>query len=165
MRLTLVALLVTIVGTAFPKLARAQAIKGFCAAAQKHVQGDAKLSAAVEQVFGHPHYGVTSEQDAACIYPLQVLRSASADVLLTTGNEPGQACYGCSASLSAYFLARRGGGLQLVNKAIDLITSGRSGDPGDISAITIGGDDGMAIESGGMFQGHTSTAVRFYAFR
>ena len=88
--------------------------------------------------------------------PLQVLRYGSADVLLTIGNEPGQACHGCSASLSAYFLARTGGGLKLVNKAIDFGQSGTFGSPGDISPIRIGADDGIAIETGGTFQGHTS---------
>lgn len=164
MRSTLLALLV-IIGCSSVGAAQAQAIKGFCAAAQQHVAGDPKLSAAVEQVFGHPFYGVASQQDAACIYPLQVLRYASADVLLTAGNEPGQACHGCSASVSAYFLARRGGGLQLVNRAIDFAQEGTSGDPGDFSAVSIGGDDGMAVENGGTFGGHTTTALHFYAFR
>ena len=107
---------------------------------------------------------MASQQDAACIYPLQVLRYGSADVLLTMGNEPGQACHGCSASLSVYFLARTGGGLKLVNKAIDFGQAGTFGSPGDISAIRIGQDDGIAIESGGTFQGHTSTMLDFYAF-
>ena len=164
MRPTFLALL-ALVGLASIAPVRAQAIKGFCAAAQQHVAGDVKLSAAVEQVFGHPFYGVASQQDAACIYPLQVLRYASADVLLTIGNEPGQACHGCSASVSAYFLARRGGGLQLVNKAVDFAQEGTSGDPGDFSAVSIGGDDGMAVENGGTFGGHTTTALHFYAFR
>lgn len=158
-------LLAAMIGAASPVTAQAQAPRGFCAAARTHVGGDAKLSAAVQQVFGHPSYGTAAGQDAACIYPLQVLRYASADVLLTINNEPGQACHGCSASLSAYVLARRGGGLQLVGKMVDFATSGTSGDPGDISPIGIGPDDGMAIESGGTFQGHTSTALQFYAFR
>ena len=34
----------------------------------------------------------------------------------------------------------------------------------DISPIEIGNDDGMAIESGGMFQGYSSAGVDFFAF-
>ena len=61
-------------------------------------------------------------------------------------------------------LARAGGGLKLVNKAIDFGQAGTFGSPGDISAIRIGRDDGMAIESGGTFQGHTLMLLDFYAF-
>lgn len=144
--------------------AHAQAIRGFCASAREHVRADTKLSEAVQQVFGQPSYSVPSLQDAACIYPLQVLRYGSADVLLTIGNEPGQACHGCSASLSAYFLARVGGGAKLVNKAIDFGEAGTSGFPGTISPVRIGADDGIAVESGGTFQGHTAIGLDFYAF-
>lgn len=158
------ALLPAVVGFTPASAAMAQGIRNFCAAARQHVEGDFKLSDAVRQVFGQPYYGVPSQQDAACIYPLQVLRYGSADVLLTMGNEPGQACHGCSASLSAYFLARTGGGLKLVNKAIDFGQAGTSGYPGDISPVRIGADDGIAIESGGTFQGHTLMLLDFYAF-
>ena len=56
---------------------------------------------------------------------------------------------------SAYFLARQGGGLKLVKKTIDFGQTGTFGYPGDISPIRIGHDDGIAIESGGTFQGHS----------
>lgn len=158
------ALFIFLAGLGLPTGARAQGIRSFCAAARQHVTADYRLSEAVRQVFGEPYYGVSSEQDAACIYPLQVLLYGSADVLLTIGNEPGQACHGCSASLSAYFLARMGGGLKLVNKTIDFGQAGTFGSPGDISAVRIGRDDGIAIESGGTFQGHTFTMLDFYAF-
>ena len=164
MRYRLVLALLPLAGFGLHDQARAQGIRDFCASARPHVEGDLKLSDAVRQVFGQPYYGVPSRQDAACIYPLQVLRYGSADVLLTMGNEPGQACHGCSASLSAYFLARTGGGLKLVNKAIDFGQAGTFGSPGDISPIRIGRDDGIAIESGGTFQGHTATGLDFYAF-
>ena len=34
-----------------------------------------------------------------------------------------------------------------------------------MTPIAIGGDDGIAIESGGLFQGYASSALDFYAFR
>lgn len=165
MRLHLaLALLPPLAGFGLHGTAAAQGLRNFCAAARSHVDGDPKLSDAVRQVFGQPVYNVPSRQDAACLYPLKVLRYGTADVLLTIGNEPGQACHGCSASLSAYVLARTGGGLKLVNKAIDFGQAGTFGSPGDISPIRIGRDDGIAIESGGTFQGHASTVLDFYAF-
>ena len=133
----------------------------FCAAAKKPVDADPRLAAEVAAVFGKATFKATGED---CLYPLQVLRYASADVLVFQAGEPGGRCHGYGAQLSAYVVRRVNGGFKTVRRYRQFATLGTFGAVGDISAIEIGGDDGMAIESGGMFQGYAFTAVDFYAF-
>ena len=142
--------------------AQAQSLRTFCAAAAKPVQSDSRLSDAVRAVFGPVSFGSKAEE---CIYPLKVLRYASADVLLTQGNVPGDACHGCSAYLSAYVLRRAGGDLKPVARFVDFAEVGTFGAAGDVSPVTIGGDDGLAIEGGGAFQGYSFTNLDLYVFR
>jgi hypothetical protein len=133
----------------------------FCAAAKKPVEADPRLAAAVAVVFGKATFEATGED---CLYALQVLRYASADVLVVQAGEPGGRCHGCGAPLSAYVLRRVDDGFKTVRRYRSFATLGTFGAVGNISAVEIDGDDGMAIESGGMFQGYGFTAVDFYAF-
>ena len=133
----------------------------FCAAAKKPLDTDPRLAAEVAAVFGEATFKATEED---CLYPLQGVRYASADVLVFQAGEPGGRCHGCGASLSAYVVRPVNGGFKTVRRYRQFATLGTFGAVGDISAIEIGGDDGMAIESGGMFQGYGFTAVDFYAF-
>jgi len=146
----------------FPAPSKSQAIRSFCAAAKEHISSDSRLSEAAKVVFGSPEY---SSQNEDCTYPLQVLRYADADVLLAIGNAPGEACHACSASLSAYVMRRKASGLQLVKRIIDFGQAGTFGNPGEISPVEIVGDDGFVVESGGTFQGYTSSSLDFYVFR
>ena len=57
-----------------------------------------------------------------------------------------------------------GGALKTVRSFRNFATLGTFGAAGDVSAVEIGGDDGVAIESGGTFQGYSSTGLDFYAF-
>src|SRR5271157_6131083 len=59
----------------------------FCASAKKPVETDPRLAAAVEAVFGKATFNATDED---CLYPLQVLRYASADVLVVQAGVPGE---------------------------------------------------------------------------
>ncbi len=133
----------------------------FCVAAKKPVEADPRLAAAVAAAFGRATFKSTGED---CLYPLKALHYASADVLLVQAGEPGQACHGCAAPLSAYVLRRVDDGLKTVARFPRFATLGTFGAVGEISAVEIGGDDGMAIESGGMFQGYGFSGVDFYAF-
>jgi hypothetical protein len=132
-----------------------------CAAAKKPVEADPRLATAVAAVFGKATFNSTAED---CLYPLQVLRYASADVLVVQAGEPGGLCHGCGAALSAYVLRRTDGGLKTVGHYRKFATLGTFGAVGAVSPVEIDGDDGMAIESGGMFLGYAFTAVNFYAF-
>jgi hypothetical protein len=61
-------------------------------------------------------------------------------------------------------LGRVDNGFKTVRRYRSFATLGTFGAVGDISAIEVDGDNGIAIESGGMFQGYGFTAVDFYAF-
>jgi hypothetical protein len=144
---------------AHPALAGAPA--AMCAAAKTEVRAGSLLASEVEAAFGKADFtGAGSD----CVYPLKVLRYASADVLLVQRGEPGEACHGCGALLSAYVIRRIGGGLRLVAKFPNFTQLGTFGAVGDVWPIEIAGDDAMAIESGGMFQGYSSSQLDFFAF-
>jgi len=134
---------------------------GLCAAAKKPVEAEPPLAAAVAAAFGDALFKATADD---CVYPLKVLHYATADVLIVQAGEPGHACHGCGAPLSAYVLRRVDGDSRLVRVYRKFATPGTFGVVEEISAIEIGGDDGMAIESGGMFQGYSSAGVDFFAF-
>jgi hypothetical protein len=141
--------------------ARAEPHTALCAAAKAEVGADALLAAEVAAVFGKADY---SDAASDCLYPLKALRYASADVLLVQAGEPGEGCHGCAAVLSAFVNQRVGGGLRNVAKFREFAQLGSSGAVIDITPIEIAGDDSMAIESGGTFQGYTSTRLDFFTF-
>jgi len=134
----------------------------FCAAAEKRLSANARLAAEVTTVFGKVDF-TGSEND--CLYPLRALRYASADVLLVQAGVPGEGCHGCEARLSAYVVQRIGGGLKAAGKFREFAQLGSNGGVADIVPIEIAGDDAIAIESGGTFQGYTSSSLDFFAFR
>jgi hypothetical protein len=155
-RLLLLAALLLI---AHPALAEPPA--PLCAAAKNEVRTDSLLASEVAAVFGKTDFA-GAESD--CLYPLKVLRYASADVLLVQAGAPGEGCHGCEATLSAYVIQRVGGGLKTVAKFHEFAQLGSNGAVMDVWPIEIAGDDAMAIESGGTFQGYTSSHIDFFAF-
>jgi hypothetical protein len=132
-----------------------------CAAAKKPVEAEPLLAAAVAAAFSRAPFKSTTDD---CVYPLKVMHYATADALIVQAGEPGSACHGCGAPLSAIVLERTDGGLKTVRAFRRFATPGTSGAVEDVSQIEIGGDDGMAIKSGGTFQGYSFTAVDFFAF-
>jgi hypothetical protein len=147
--------------TLAPFSASAGQTSALCAAARKSVESEPLLAAAVTAAFGKVTFKSTADD---CLYPLKILHYATADVLIVQAGEPGQACHGCGAPLSAYVLRRIDGGFRPVRRFLTFATVGTSGAVEEISSVEIGGDDGMAIESGGTFQGYTFAAVDFFAF-
>ena len=119
-----------------------------CAAAKESIQSKPLLATAVAAAFGKATFTAAGE---GCLYPLKVLPYASAEALVVQAGEPGQACHGCPTALSAYVLRKLEGGPKLVRVYRTFDTLGTFGAVGEISPIEIGDDDGMAIESGGMF--------------
>ena len=117
-----------------------------CAAAKKEVRADSLLASEVAAVFGKADFA-GAESD--CLYPLKVLRYASADVLLVQAGVPGEGCHGCEATLSTYVNQRVGGGLKTVAKFREFARLGSHGSVMDVWPIEIAGDDAMAIESAG----------------
>jgi hypothetical protein len=147
--------------TLAPFCASAGQPSALCAAAKRPVEAEPLLAAAVAAAFGKATFKATADD---CVYPLKVLHYAAADVLIVQAGEPGHACHGCGAPLSAHVLRRFDDGFKLVRVYRKFATLGTFGAVDDISPIEIGGDDGMAIKSSGMFQGYSSTAVDFFVF-
>jgi len=147
--------------TPAPFSASAGQSSALCAAAKQPVEAERLLAAAVAAAFDKATFSSASED---CAYPLKLLQYSAADVLIVQAGEPGKACHGCAAALSAYVLRKFDGGLKLVRVYRTFDKLGTFGAVGDISPIEIGGDDGIAIYSGGMFQGYSYGGVDFYAF-
>ncbi len=133
----------------------------YCRSVAAKLKADSDLAAAARASFGQP----ATTDDEACLYPLQLLRYADVDVLVSQTGEPGEACHGCEASLSATVLKRVPGGYKRGRSFDGFAKGGTFGAVASVTPIAIGGDDGIAIESGGTFQGYTSSALDLYAFR
>jgi hypothetical protein len=147
--------------TLVPFPASAGQSSALCAAAKKPVEANPLLASAVAAAFGKAPFTATAE---GCLYPLKVLPYPGAELLVVQAGEPGQACHGCAAPLSAYVLRKFAGGPKLVRVYRTFAMLGTFGAVGDISAVQIAGDDGMAIQSGGMFQGCGLEALTFTPF-
>ena len=121
-----------------------------------------RLASEVVAAFGRMSF-VGAADD--CVYPLEALRYASADVLLVQAGAPGEGCQQCMTTLSAYVIQRIGGGLKVVKRFHEFAQLGFNGNAGNASPIEIAGDDAIAIESAGVYQGYTMSGVDFFAFR
>jgi hypothetical protein len=133
----------------------------YCRSVAAKLKADGDLAAAARASFGERQ----ATDDEMCLYPLQLLRYADVDVLVSQTGEPGEACHGCEAILSATVLKRVPGGYQRARSFDAFAKGGSSGAVASVTPIAIGGDDGIAIESGGAFQGYASSALDLYAFR
>jgi hypothetical protein len=133
----------------------------YCRSVAAKLKADSDLAAAARAAFGQPE----ATDDETCLYPLQLLRYADVDVLVSQTGEPGEACHGCEADLSATVLKRVPGGYKRARSFDAFGKSGTFGAVASLAPIAIGGDDGMAIESGGIFQGYAYSALDLYAFR
>jgi hypothetical protein len=132
-----------------------------CDQAAAQLKADSDLAEATRAAFGEPG----STHDETCLYPLQVLRYADVDVLVTENVAPETVCDTCEADLSATVLKRIPEGFKRVRTFEVFGKTGGLGVAGSISPISIGGDDAIAVESGGHTQGYTYRALDLYAFR
>jgi hypothetical protein len=133
----------------------------FCEASAAKLKADSDLAQAAHVAFGQPGF----TKDDNCRHPLQVVRFADVDVLLTQSQAPETACHGCEAELSATVLRRIPGGYKSVKTFEAFGKMGSNGTVSSISPIAIGTDDGLAIEAGGTFQGYSNTTLDLFAFR
>ena len=133
----------------------------FCQAAAADLKADPALAEAAYAVFGHPGFA----DGDLCIAPLQRLHYADADVLISGDQAPGEACDGCTIKLSATVLQRAAGRLRQVWTFPAFAESASKGGPGKITAVTLGADDGIAIETAWATQGYSGRALELYAFR
>ncbi len=141
--------------------AAADAPLRYCRSVAAQLNADSDLAAAARAAFGARQ----ATDDETCLYPLQLLHYADVDVLVSQTGEPGEACHGCEADLSATVLKRVPGGAKRLRTFPSFAKAGSHGAVASVTAIAIGGDDGMAVESGGLFQGYASSTLDLYAFR
>ncbi len=158
LRLTFVALGLAV---ALAPATAANAPQRYCRSVAAKLKADSDLAGAARASFG----AVQATDDETCLYPLKLLRYADVDVLVSQTGEPGEACHGCEAELSATVLKRVPGGYKRLSAFPSFAKGGSNGALGAVTAVAIGGDDGIAIESGGTFQGYTASALDLYAFR
>ena len=128
----------------------------FCAAAKKPVDADPRMAADVAAVFGKATFKATGEDR---LYPLQVLRYASADVFVFQAGEPGGRCHGCGAPLSAYVLRRVNGGFKTVRRYRQFATLGTFGAVGAFPPSRSVATTAWRSRAAGCFR------VRFYGRR
>ena len=100
-----------------------------------------------------------------CLFPYTVLTYDTFMVLITLAGEPGQACHGCGAQVSAVFLQRDGGALKVTGWHDGFTEAGTFGDLMSISSFRLGSQDGFIVEAGGTFQGYTSTVLSPFLIR
>lgn len=132
-----------------------------CEAAADDLKTDSDLADATRAAFGEPG----STKDETCLYPLQLLRYADVDVLVTQNAAPGTGCQTCEVDLSATVLKRIPGGFKRVRTFEAFGKTGGRAVVSSVSPIAIGGDDALAIESPAQTQGYMLAVLDLYAFR
>src|SRR5690348_17491443 len=102
-----------------------------CKQAADVLKDDSDLDDATRAAFGEPG----STQEETCLYPLQVLRYADVDVLVTQNLAPDTVCSTCQGDLSATVLKRIPGGFKRVRTFDAFGKTGGHGVVASISAI------------------------------
>jgi hypothetical protein len=100
-----------------------------------------------------------------CLFPYTVLTYGTFMVLITLAGEPGEACHGCGAQVSAVFLRRDRGTLKVTGRHDSFTEAGTFGDLVAIDSFRLGSQDGLMVEAGGTFQGYTSTVLSPFLIR
>jgi hypothetical protein len=129
-----VILLSSALALALAPAAAADAPQRYCRSVAAKLKADSDLAGAAGAAFGQPE----ATDDAACLYPLQLLRYADVDVLVSQNGEPGEACHGCEATLSATVLKRVPGGYKRVRVFDAFAKGGTSGAVASIAPIAVG---------------------------
>jgi hypothetical protein len=91
-----------------------------------------------------------------CLYPYRAVPFDEVVLLITLQQEPGEACHGCAAQLSADFLARDGRRLKPVDRHEAFTEAGTFGSVSSLKPFRLGAREGLVIEGRGTFQGYSS---------
>jgi len=130
----------------------------------QNVETDIALWQALEAAY--PSAKVASEDEESsrlsCLFPYKLLHYDKLVVLITLAGEPGEACHGCPAQLSAVFLKRVGPTLNPVGRHASFTEIGTYGSVISLGGFQLGSKQGIVIEGGGTFQGYSSTVFVFY---
>lgn len=127
----------------------------------QNVETDIVLWQALEAAYPSAKVNVEDEEPSrlSCLFPYKLLHYDKLAVLITLAGEPGEACHGCSAKVSAVFLQRDGGALKITGRHDGFTEAGTFGDLMAIDSFRLGSQDGLLVEAGGTFQGYSSSAL------
>jgi hypothetical protein len=133
----------------------------------QNVETDIVLWQALETAY--PSAKVDAEDGEAsrlsCLFPYKLLRYDKLAVLITLAGEPGEACHGCPAEVSAVFLRQDGNALKPLGRHDSFDKLGTFGDLIGVDLLRLGTEEGMVVESGGTFQGYSSTVLNLFLIR
>lgn len=101
----------------------------------------------------------------SCLFPYKLLRYDNFEVLITLAGEPGKACHGCPAELSAIFLKRVGQTLKPIGRHKNFTEIGTFGNVIWLGPFELGSKQGVVIEGGGTFQGYSTTVLVPYLIK
>lgn len=119
-----------------------------CEGARDVIERDRDLLQAMRNAFARVNYwGVRRNDPRNCLYPVKFLKFHLMDILFTIGNEPGEQCANCRARLTAHLLRNRPGTPKVLKRVVNFASLGKYGDPGEIEAFKIGGNEGIGVES------------------
>jgi hypothetical protein len=84
----------------------------------ENVETDIKLWQAIEAAYPSARVNAEGEETSrlSCLFPYELLHYDKFSVLITLAGEPGEACHGCGALVSAVFLQRDGGALRITGR-------------------------------------------------
>jgi len=134
-----------------------------CEAARDVIERNRELLQAMRNAFGKVNYwGARRNDPRNCLYPVKLLKFHTMDILITSGNEPGEACPNCRARLTAHFLRNRPGTPKVLKREVNFALLGRFGDPGAITDMVIGGNEGFGVESLAQIRGKDYKRLRFF---
>ncbi len=134
-----------------------------CEAARDVIERDRTLLQAMRNGFGKVNYwGLRRNDPRNCLYPVKLLNFYLHDLLVTIGNEPGEACANCRARLTGHFLRNRPGTPKVLKRDVNFALLGKYGDPGEIAAMKIGGNDGFGVESATSLNGKDFKKLSFF---
>lgn len=110
-------------------------------------------------------YNRDGPERSPCLFPYTVLTYGTFMVLITLAGEPGEACHGCGAQVSAVFLQRDGAALTVLGRHAGFTEAGTFGDLMAVNAFRLGSQDGLIVEAGGTFQGYSASVLSLFLIR
>ncbi len=128
-----------------------------CSNWSENVETDIKLWQATQAAYPSATLNAEGEEPShpPCLFPYKLLHYDKFSVLITLAGEPGEACHGCGALVSAAFLQRDGGALKVIGRHDGFTEAGTFGSLIAVDAFRLGPQNGLIIEGGRTFQGYS----------
>ena len=136
-----------------------------CEEAHDVIEPDRQMLQAMRNAFGKVAYESARTADPEnCLYPVKFLKFGKMDVLITIANEPDELCALCTAKVSAHFLRNKPGTPKVLARHVNFARLGPGGDPGTITAIELGGSEGVAFEAETEYAGNSYKDLYIFIF-